>query len=57
MTKVMGVIVMIVLRVRNSLIALRVAWTIRASVVLETKFVIYVVSLDTLEDVSLKGYT
>lgn len=44
---------MIVLRVPNRLLALRVAGTIRASVALETKFIIYVVSLDTSEDSAL----
>lgn len=43
----------IVLRVPNILFALHVAGTIRASVSLEKKFVIYVVSLDTLEDSAL----
>ena len=52
-TAVVEDLVMIVLRVPNRLLALRVAGTIRASVALETKFVIYVVILDTLEDSTL----
>ena len=52
-TAVVGDIVMIVLRVSNRLFSLHVARIIRASVALETKFVICVVSLDTLGDSAL----
>ena len=44
---------MIILKVPNRLLALRAARTIRVSVALETKFFIYVVSLDTSEDSTL----
>ena len=48
-----GDIAMIVLGVSSKLLALHVAGIIRANVVLETEFVIYVVSLDTSGDSAL----
>ena len=53
MIAVVGDIVMIVLGVFSRFLALHVAGIIRAHVVLETKFVIYVVSLDTSGDFAL----
>lgn len=50
MTGPVGNIVMIVLKVPNKLLAVRVVRTMRASAALETKFVIYLVSLDVSRD-------